>query len=916
MYSCFIAYHGTLGANGTQVIATQFKDTIESLNLRDKPYCGPETDEHTFEEHMTEVIPFSRTFLLVVNDFCPQNDSGVLDNRKVNGGAGYLAAEIEAFRALIKNGKRNVKDFSVYYCGNKRKTYDEKAAYVRRLLSLIDPDETLYFGNNHYLIDLKNIEDWVVLRNNSESIYSDDYIPFPPLEKKVKECVENKKGAILIEMKKGMGKTRFIKHIKNELFPKQTIAIHFSRDEGFSSLGKFRSQFVSQLHENHAEFVYLDDYGALNAKSFAAYLNDFKRESFTENEVMVVCLDSIDDVRPNNNDGSVLDLFSDLSLFDEGIVFVFTAKIPEYGKTYSHIMNRFLNTFSGERISVDDNNGQYLEFLYHYYTRCILTKFDKTDISGVSPKTLFDAFKPKEMLSFSILFRVVSLYLNNNEKPNLDIVKSIETALQFYYSFLKENSTESEEYQRFMYGLIILALSNQPLSLKQIDTIAQECLSVSISDAFLLNKNAVSILVNIIHDEKFGDLYEIRHEKLKELIEKDEENAFTRETLLDAVEMKLDSLAFSDTNLFDFLRENKSCQYLINSYFRNRKNDTRDIEHIQQIADHVSPLSWGELGSDNVDEQAFLLIIVNLKNFANADDLSRAILLTRIAIDETNMAYIFDAHSHAVDAFKLFQPHLNELNDRQMLFYANLLETRCNLSDRTGIREDWLFFINESLRYNKILFEKGFIPLRDYTNVWIASACVTRVVYRDVDQFENTLNQIKVLLDASNDIDIVGQRALWFERHTNVYRDRNQMEEYRKACKECVMVYKDAFDKAPKSFFIGLFYESINEYLDILDNDHITTEEAKVIVKEYLEMIEEVSDKIHFHFPAEKALTYHHIGNLFVRLEDFNTALLYLNKALNEIAEVSKNIADSSDFISKHRRNILATIDKINSIDK
>ena len=459
---------------------------------------------------------------------------------------------------------------------------------------------------------------------------------------------------------------------------------------------------------------------------------------------------------------------------------------------------------------------------------------------------------------------------------------------------------------------MILALSNQPLTLKQLDTISQECLSVSISDAFLLNKNAVSILVNVIHDETLGDLYEIRHEKLKELIEKDEENAFTRETLLDAVEMKLDGLEFSDMNLFNFLRENKSCQYLINSYFRNRKSDDKDIEIIHCIASRVSSLSWGELGSDNIDEQAFLLVIVNLRNFVHANDLDRAIILTRIAIDEMNMAYLVDSYTHAQQAYDLFNKHINKLNERQMLFYANLMETRCNVSNRLGADDDWFNYIQESLKYVCILYNKGFIPLREYTNVYIATASVDYIVNDEKDRFFAMLKEINTLLEASDDDNDLGQKALLMQRHSNVARKEKDIETFRKETFACLEAYRLAFEKAPQSFFLGCYYEQINHYFDCLDKDNTTVEEAKKIVRKYLDLIEQMSKAVNFYFPADKALVYHHIANMFLRLDDNNSALFYLNKALNSLAEIGKTVASSSDFVSKHKRSIMETIERIN----
>ncbi len=122
MYSAFVSYHGTVSEKGTERIAQSVCQTIARIDSPNAPYCGPSSDEKTFEQHMTNVIPYSQLFILVVNDFCPQQN-GHIDERKTDGGAGHLCEEIKAFRNLVKRRVRNVKNFTVYYCGNKRKSY-------------------------------------------------------------------------------------------------------------------------------------------------------------------------------------------------------------------------------------------------------------------------------------------------------------------------------------------------------------------------------------------------------------------------------------------------------------------------------------------------------------------------------------------------------------------------------------------------------------------------------------------------------------------------------------------------------------------------------------------------------------------------------------------------------------------------
>jgi len=87
MYSAFIAYHGSMDKNGSFSIANTIKLLLNSQRTKYEVYCGPDTDQHTFEDHFTRVIPNSELFILVVNDYVPVDQDGALDEVKCK----YLA---------------------------------------------------------------------------------------------------------------------------------------------------------------------------------------------------------------------------------------------------------------------------------------------------------------------------------------------------------------------------------------------------------------------------------------------------------------------------------------------------------------------------------------------------------------------------------------------------------------------------------------------------------------------------------------------------------------------------------------------------------------------------------------------------------------------------------------------------------
>lgn len=914
MYSVFIAYHGTLGEEGTERTAQSLCQALTTINSPYNPYCGPSTDENTFEDHMTNVIPYSQLFILVINDFCPQIN-GRINQEKKSGGAGYLCEEIKAFRNLIKRHTRNVKDFAVYYCGNKRKSYDEILSYIRTLLEPIDPDNTLYTGNDHYLIELKDLYRWVNQRCGSieaDTIFSDEYAPFEPLENKVKEMVEiNNHGAILLEMKRGMGKTRFIKHINRELYPNNSLAIYFSRDQGYLSLGRFRSDFVSQLKEHlkgREEPVFLDDYGELNKENFAKYLNDFKKAIFG-NESLVICLDSIDDCKMNSQNRSVLDLFNDLSLFDDGIVFLFTSKIPEQGD-YPKLIKDFFSIFKGERITVDENNVQYLNFLYFYYSDHILAKFDSNKIIEINPRSLFKQVKPKDMLSFSILFRVANLYLSTNTNSDPKIIASIEEALKFYYNFLKENTKKPLNYNDFITSLVILSLSDRPLNKDELDMTACQLLNKKVSQTFINNTSALSILVNTKYSKDELPKYEIRHEKLKEMIENENETYLIRSALFDNIEFKLDLLENSNLSLLEFVSENLSITYLLKSYIRNKKDNETILKYFKMIVKHLSHLNWGDKTYFILQEQDVLSTIVNNNNFQYLDTISQVKFLTRIAIDEMLLSWNSDSRTHFKKAYSIW----NELNketlkDEDLYFYFDFLTSFGNCVVRTDDELDPVEIFKAATDVSRILKDHGVLPLRDFSNNLLSYGNMLTIIRKDFANDKKTIDEAQELLENSLDPMDLGQLGWLHQRKSFWYECQGLFEESKKELKDCIDAYEYAYSKAPRSFYFGNLIVAYSAHI----RDY-AEEKSYQEVKDYINEIENTlfikAKKLDFFSPREEAIFYHVLGDVYLSYNQKNEALIAYNKTISILssAEKSTGIVDN---ISKHKNEIIEKINKI-----
>ena len=907
MYSAFIAYHGSRDKNGSFNAADNIKSLLSKHRSKYEVYCGPDTDENTFEDHMARVIPNSELFVLVVNDYVPVDKDGALDEEKCK----YLAAEIRAFLNLIQTKQRNVKNFAIYYAGNAQTTYEEKVAFAKTLLCKIDAKEELHFGNQYYICDLGSLLEWYKRRENTSLLdnpFSLDYVSFQPLEEALENAIKTPEcNSFLLEMKKGMGKTTFIKHIRDDLYPRHNITIFFSRDEGYSSIGKFKRDFVTQLVGENEELFYLEDYGALNKENFAKYVNDFKR-AFYNDAPLLICFDSIDDTAIIDDKSPVLELFSDLSLFDKGIFFVFTSKIPEQGRSYNAYIENFIKLFSGTKMKVDDQDIQYLKYLYLYYSNTISKNFN---IDQIDVTELFENIKPKNIFTFSLLFYISNLYLSSNENKSIEIIKSTENALKFYYSYMKEHSEASEDYEKLLIGLFILSVSSKPLTLDDLDEIAKECFEFKISGSLIKYKNVLSILVNSYHDSEGKVVYDVRHEKIREMIEEDETNKVYKEKIYGVIDFSFVELKLTKSSFLDFVVTHKTIQYLMAFYLKNIQNKSKKIQVLQGILESLTNLSWGDTTDKIAAQESVLEKIVTLPEFEELSDIQKATFLTRLSIDEQQIDYNYDSYTHALKAFELISPHEKELNDRELYVFMDTTAALGNVGCRIPVDVPVVEMFRKSCEISETLFRKGIVPLRDYTNNILSYGNVASNIGGDLDTDEKCLKKAYDLIFSSSDVMDLGQRGWYYQRLANFYYRKGDKESAEKQEVLAFEAYLYAFKQAPESFYFGNLVELTGSYLAIKAKAMVDNKEIFNLIVSTEKDILTKAEKIKFHSGRNFVCFFNGIGNVYLQYNNAEQAANHFRKALNEINLVKEKTKLISGELQKYQTSLIEKLSKI-----
>ena len=902
MYSVFIAYHGSNSELGSGAVAQELRELLSRENYRYRPYCGPETDEHNFLEHMNVVIPQSELFVLVINDNVPRKENGALDIDR----SYYLSEEIKSFRKLIKNKKRNVKDFCVCFLSNKIKN-EAKYGFVKSLLSEIDEDDTLYNGNHDYIHSFSQIVDWFRSRTNSKLYnqpFSINYVPIPLLEEEVKSLAQknNSSKALLIEMKKGMGKTTFIKHIRDDLFPNSSAALFFNKDEGYLSVGKFKKDFIPQLIKKNEETFYLDDFGYFSINSFAKYLNKIKEEYY-KNETLVILLDSIDDARLVNGVNPILELFTDMSLYDDGIIFVITSKLPEGNLKYNRYISNFIDNFKGKRITVDENNIEYLRFLYLYYSGRFYESFIDTDLEV---DELFENVKPKNILTFSLMFYIANLYLEENKNKSLEIVKSVENALTYYYEYLKEHSEASEDYERSMAALYLLAISNKPLTYDELDKISLKVFNFLVSPSIVKYKDTLAILVESSYDVTGKIRFNIKHEKLKEMIILDNANKKLKSDIKGSIEFTFMALN-SQKKLLDFINENIEISYLFNFYY-DLLNDEKRSKLIKNIANSLSNLSWGDKMNLINKEQYFLEKVVSIPEFKNFDEISRAKILTRIGIDEQLMEYNFDSIHHLEEGYWIFRNHEAELTDLEKYSYLDNVASFANMAVRLDSNYSTIGLFKKSYRLSKELFEKGIVPLRDHTNTILAYGNVADNFGQNSKLDFKMINEAKeILFNSKEDIDL-GQRGWYYQRLSNYSYCVKEFDKVHPYLLKSFDAYLYAFEKAPESFYFGNLVQVSGAVIRSISEENISVEEKEAKIKEIENKIMTNVKKINFNSVGVFAYFYDSIGMFYEAKGNKEVAREYYEKGLNGIEALKQKRVVLTDELNKARNLLLKKI--------
>lgn len=881
--SVFIAYHGSFDPNGTSGIAKQLEGVINRNVPNWMAYCGPDTNESTYDEHFDIVIPSSKLFLLVVNDSIAKNSSGQMDSKKCE----YILKEIITFKKLIERGLRNKKDFAICYSGN-LKNYDDITNYLKRLLYDIDPNESLYKGNHYYFTPLEGIIDWINVRLRDFSgfvLANNEYYPFKLLEEKVLFNIDNHIESFLIQMDKGMGKTTFVRGFSNLYSDKYFIFPYYIDKAVDSSRENFYWSLIDVLR------LYNNILPSCNVNvdsEFYDFLTKIK-ETIFPNKKIVFIIDGIDNIPPSEY--YLLSLFKFSNKKNDGINFIFTSKIyrnPESSSAYE-----FISTYLGEKIVFNVENPDYLKFLFEYYNNQIISSFYDGKITGLDVSRYFEQINPKNILSFSIITKMLKIYMAKYENSSLELIQSFSHSMSFYYEYIK-NEYDSNTLILIKKILSTIIVSSLPLSIKDINALT----SLGIEGELLEKYPFLEVFIAANGEHK----YYFIHDQMKKIIVSDckefvdlvVNDAYTQ---IMAIPQDLENYKTFINEKFVYV---KVLPYLLNLITVEEKRKV--FERLSKIN---FSLSWGKT-----------FTFINKENLLVNSIIENLPLLD---LEKGRLYYILGFNYHLISKYSKSREYFNysyeilsrnknyiELNKNeyvQMLTrYSSILQEVENFSLAEKLYEEAIFYYEELYKEGKVTKDSFIFNLICLSHVYSHSNNLKKQI--------KTLKMIEKQFNLTKDNVYLNEIAFYNFSYIYFYLAKKNYKKALIYCDECINYYEGLDYATNDQAFLGNVMEVYSLKSKIILNMRLSKDYSYQFIEktnQFLNRTKIICDFNNFDFESRVKISF---ANIYMKYFDYEKAeenahsILYMFNSLSDDEQ-------RNNIVTKHvnnARNILNVI--------
>lgn len=876
-YSVFIAYHGTYSSNGTEQTGRRFKELLEKRYPIKNCYCGPNTDEHLFTEHVTEVIPQSQLFLLVVNDNCPKDESGAMSEKE----SSYLIGEIKSFLSLIKLGKRNKKDFAVFYTGNLCKNQIEAATYLRKLLKNIDPDSFLWNGNQYYIIEDIDVDSWInnrLVDRNTITFYDQDYFPFDALETKLNNFInKHDKGVLTLMMDSGMGKTTFVKYIyKYDKALNCNIFPIYINNKSNISIEEFIWDLSDRLRVNDDGSVKKCSIMPINlisedlSSEFNKFVNSFRKDVYPNKKMLII----IDGINWSNFSDSVKNIFlmlEDTINLCDGIYILISMRRPNSSEAY-----RMVQDVSDDILELDKNNLEYLKFLYKYFNHNIIEQFSQ-EINDNS-KALFNAFTPKNILAFSIYYRICRIFFSSNHNYENELLRNFGEAINFYYNFIKEKYDKST-FNSLRYILTILSMMKNPTKLIDVKDYLYPLIQTNIDFSDSVFKIFLSF--NSKDETNIDNSLVLVHEVTKEQLLKDNKDvaaniaSYSKKIILETIQGKQSAESFCHHDILINL-----LPFLLNI---NILNFSERNEIFQSLLKIEFNLDWAK-STELVNSEITILTLLINSSF-KIENIQKAKLQAYLGFDYYIIGQIVNAGVQLNEATQKLSME-NSLSIDDTIFYAELLTLRSTYNQTIENYVESVSDYEKAVVIYQSLREKNKISDAKLLNNQI---CLAHV-YGHAKNYKKQRKQLKYcskLLKKYSGKNKEKMNAFLFFGYAYLYSDLRNVKKSIIYCDKTIDEYFNLSKEQPNSIFCGDIMECFALKLRTLCKFYKDYLVNKIDIEKELNHIMNFAESQHFSNLDFKFRIYEALAHLYHKKNDNERSMEYCNLIIDSINNIT-----------------------------
>ncbi len=445
--------------------------------------------------------------------------------------------------------------------------------------------------------------------------------------------------------------------------------------------------------------------------------------------------------------------------------------------------------------------------------------------------------------------KISNIYLDQTtaEKVDWHILSSLESALSFYYNYMK-STLNAETFARYKKLLAIFAMSDYVLTENDL----RDAFGIEFSETVLNQTPYLRIFIRL-HDDNSSVAFGIVHDRIKQLILSDDPK-FTKD-LVDEIYLKMYSLTSSGMPMDELCGKRfsifKFSGALLSGDFISQTEKERLAARIVTLPfrqDWSKPVAVAERER---------LLLKSLADYANSPDSAVAeqypekfaLAYAVYAHDCFILNFFFESTGHFetckkyYDLIDMDRASCEVKNEYALMLtiYATHLLLCGKVSDARELIEECTDLCDE-------LFARHEIPLRDYVHYYVAKSNV----YHDSGDIANQKKILdKAMKIGGNEYKAVdpARYAFMHTGYASYYESVNKPKKAFKHIEIALENYKTHYDRDHNSMFVGDMVACIGTYIVMLPGMYKDKNKCLELMRRETEILKTVVEKTEFENP-------------------------------------------------------------------